>query len=147
MEVRIRSEGPAEIMFGDMAIDKQHRRDEFLCIILKFLERNVGASASVVPMEEPFFGAASTVWPGGRLVHENVEDRIGRPSEGLFCDSIRIGHRQTSGQPEPNVILVAASDGFPIGWLQLKPFVITLSGVLPLICGATKDFRSLQIGK
>ena len=146
MVVRIRSESLAEIMFSYMAIDKQYWRDEFLGIILQFLKPHVGASAGEVPMEEPFLRAASGIWSGRGLVHENVEDRTGRPGNGLSRDSLGIGHWQTSRKSESHVILVAASDGFPISRLQLKPFVITLSGVLPLVRGATKDLGSLQIG-
>ena len=143
---QLRSESPGEIMLSYMAVDKQYWRDEFLVIILQFLKRHVGSSTGVVPMEEPFFRAASTIGSGRGLVHENVEDRIGRPGNGLFRDTIRIGHRQTSRQSQSHIILVAASDGFPIGRLQLKPFVITLSRMLALVCGATKDLGPLQIG-
>src|SRR6185369_12100925 len=103
-----------------------------------------------VPMEEPFFGTGDQICQigsGGRLVHENVEGWTGHPGDGLFRDSRRIGLRQTSWQsPHPHVILVAASDGFPISRLQLKPLAITFSGMLPLVCGAAKDLRPLQIG-
>src|SRR3989442_31959 len=98
-------------------------------------------------MEEPFLGAAGPIGSGGGLVHENVEGRTGRPSDRLSRDSLStIGHRQASRKTEPGVILVAASDGFPIGRLQLKPFVITLSGMLSLVCRATKDLGPFQIG-
>ena len=98
-------------------------------------------------MEERFFGAAGPIGSGGGLVHENVEGRTGQPGDGLSRDSLStIGHRQSSRKTEPGVILVAASDGFPIGRLQLKPFVITLSGMLSLVCRATKDVGPFQIG-
>jgi len=79
-------------------------------------------------------------------VHENVEDWTGRPGNGFFRDSLRIGRRQTSRKPDSHVILVAASDGFPISRLQLKPSVIALSSMLTLVRGATKDIGLLQIG-
>ena len=142
----MRPESPGEIMFGDMAIDEEHGRDEFLVIVMLFFERNVGSSTGEVPMEEPFFRAGSTVGSGGGFVHKNVEDWTGRPSDGLSRDSALIGDRETGGQGESHVILVAATDGFPIGRLQLKPFVITLSGMLSLVCRATKDLGPLQIG-
>src|SRR5262245_60597326 len=98
-------------------------------------------------MEEPFFRATSTIWSGRGLVHENVKDWIRNPGNGLFRDALRIGHRLTSRKPQSDVILITASDGFPISRLQLKPFIITFSGVLPLVCGAAEDLGPLQIGK
>jgi len=94
----IRFESLGKIMFGDMAIDKQYRRDEFLLIILQFFKRHVGPSTGIVPMEEPLFGADGVIGSGGGLVHENVEDWTGHPGDGLFRDSRTIGLRQT-GRP------------------------------------------------
>src|SRR5262245_57833602 len=146
MVSRIRSQSRSEIMFDDMSIDKQDRRDEVMVILLQLLKGDVGPTTGVVPMKEPFFRSGSVIGSGRRLVHEDVEDGTGYPGDRLFCNSRAVSHRQTSRKTEPRVILVAAPYGLPIRRLQLKPSILTLSRMFPLVCGATKDFGPFQIG-
>src|SRR4030095_1895227 len=45
------------------------------------------------------------------------------------------------------IVSIAAPDRIPVGRLELNPFRPTGAGVLPLIRGASKNFRSLEVIK
>jgi len=87
-----------------------------------------------------------------RFMQQNIERRLRNPIRILACNSI-IGRvfRQPSlrlvRKVYAHVVSIAAPDCIPVGRLELKPVRQTRSDVLPLIRGASKNFRSLEILK
>src|SRR6266542_3900499 len=89
-----------------------------------------------------------------RFMQQNIERRLRNPIRILAGNPI-IGSvlRQPSLIRIPGngvyayVVSIAAPDRLPVGRLELKPVRQTGSDVLPLIRGAAKNFRSLEILK
>jgi len=86
-------------------------------------------------------------------MQQNVERRLRNPIQIIACNPI-VG--SILRQPSFRLILVnvyayivsiAAPDRIPVGRLELKPVRPTGSGMLPLIRGASKNFRSLEVIK
>ena len=89
-----------------------------------------------------------------RFMQQNIERRLRNPIRILACNPI-VGSvlRQPSlmliqaNGVYAYVVSITAPDCIPVGRLELKPVRPTGSGVLPLIRGASKNFRCLEILK
>src|SRR6266536_2031975 len=100
-----------------------------------------------MPMNKPTMRTRRHVSSGGRFMNQDVQRRIEDPTAILLSDSLlRILHHKPRVGQVARVVFVTAPDGFPIGWLELKPIRPAGSEMLTFVGRTTEDLGLFQIG-